>query len=171
MLSNIINFFKSLNSNCKPAQIAHSFCIGLILGFMPKNNLLWYMILVFFAFVRINKCGYYIMILIGSFTAFLLDPLFDSIGYAVLTYQPLENTFAWLLEVPFVGFTQFNNTIVAGSLVFCLLAYIPFFVLMFFVVKLWRSHIAPSINNSKILKTIYKIPLLGKIAKKAASMM
>lgn len=171
MLSNIINFIKSLNSNCKPAQIAHSFCIGLILGFMPKDNLLWYMILIFFAFVRINKCGYYIMILIGSLTAFLLDPVFDRIGYAVLTFQPLESTFAWLLEVPFVGFTKFNNTIVTGSLIFGLIAYIPFFVLMFFLVKVWRSRIAPVINDSKILKTIYKIPLVGKIAKKAVSMM
>ena len=41
MLNYIINLLKALNSNSKPSQIANSFCIGLILGFMPKNNLLW----------------------------------------------------------------------------------------------------------------------------------
>ena len=84
MLAYLINFLKALNSNSKPSQIANSFCIGLILGFMPKNNLLWYVIFIFFAFVRINKCGYYIMIIIGTLCAYLLDPLFDKIGYAVL---------------------------------------------------------------------------------------
>ena len=35
MLNYIVNFIKSLNSNSKPSQIANSFCIGMILGFMP----------------------------------------------------------------------------------------------------------------------------------------
>lgn len=171
MLAYIINLLKALNSNCKPSQIANSFCIGFILGIMPKNNLLWYVLLVFFAFVRINKCGYLIMIAIGTLSAWLLDPLFDQVGYGFLTCGPLENTFAWLLEVPFVGFTKFNNTIVAGSLICGLCAYIPLFIVFYVLVKLWRKHIAPSFNDSKILKTMYNIPLIGKIASKAAEMM
>lgn len=170
MLAYLINFLKALNSNCKPSQIANSFCIGLILGFMPKDNLLWYMLLVFFAFVRINKCGYFIMILVGSLVAYLLDPVFDTIGYAVLTFGPLENFYAWALDVPFVGFTKFNNTIVAGSLAFGLMAYVPFFVLMMIAVKNWRTHIAPAFNDSKVLKTLYNIPVIGKIASKAAEL-
>ena len=117
MLNYIINLLKALNSNSKPSQIANSFCIGLILGFMPKNNLLWYILLVFFAFVRINKTGYLIMILAGSLTASFLDPLFDTVGYAVLTFPKFQSFFMWLLDVPFVGFTKFNNTIVCGSIV------------------------------------------------------
>lgn len=167
MLGYIVNLFKALNSNSKPSQIANSFCIGLILGFMPKNNLLWYMLFIFFAFVRINKCGYYIMILLGSLFAHLIDPLFDKIGYAVLTFAPLEDVYAMLLDVPFVGFTKFNNTIVCGSLVFGLLAYVPFFLLMFVVVKMWRKKIAPVFNDSKFLKKLYSLPLIGKLCEKA----
>lgn len=170
MLAYLVNFLKALNSNSKPSQIANSFCIGLILGFMPKNNLLWYILFIFFAFVRINKCGYYIMTIIGTLTAYLIDPLFDKIGYAILTFAPLENFYAWALDIPFVGFTKFNNTIVAGSLVFGLLAYIPFFLIMYLLIKLWRKHIAPRFNDSKVLKTIYQIPVVGKIASKAAEL-
>ena len=110
MLNYIVNFIKSLNSNSKPSQIANSFCIGMILGFMPKNNVLWYLLFIFFAFVRINKAGYYIMLAIVSFFAFLLDPLFDMIGYWFLNLEFLRPVFAFLLDVPFVGFTKFNNT-------------------------------------------------------------
>ena len=171
MLSYIVNFIKSLNSNCKPSQIVNAFCIGLILGFMPKSNLLWYIIFIFFAFVRINKAGYYIMIAIASCFAFLLDPLFDTIGFWFLNLVGLQNFFAFLLDVPFVGFTKFNNTIVMGSLLFGLMAYIPLYVLLYFGVKLWRKKIAPVFNDSKVLKTLYQIPLLGKITQKISEVM
>lgn len=164
MLSFIVNFFKSLNSNSRPEQIANSFCIGLILGFMPKNNLLWFIVFVFFAFVRINKCGYGIMILLGSMFAWVLDPLFDSVGYAVLTFAPLENIYAFLLDLPLVGFTKFNNTVLSGSLICGLLAYIPLFVLLMLFIKLWRSRLSPALNNSRIVKAFYRLPLAKKIS-------
>lgn len=168
MLSYIINFFKTLNTNCKPSQIANSFCIGLILGFMPKNNVFWFILLVFFAFVRINKCGYCIMILLGSLFAFLLDGLFDYIGYAVLTFAPLEGFFSTLIEIPLVGFTKINNTIVCGSFVFGLVCYIPLFFILLMFIKIWRKKLVPTFVNSKLCKAIYKIPLLGKIVSKVS---
>lgn len=171
MLNYIVNFIKSLNSNSKPSQIANSFCIGMILGFMPKNNVLWYLLFIFFAFVRINKAGYYIMLAIVSLFAFLLDPLFDMIGYWLLNLEFLRPVFAFLLDVPFVGFTKFNNTIVMGSFLFSLLIYIPFYVLFFFGVKLWRKKIAPKFNDSKILKALYKIPVVGKLTQKISQVM
>lgn len=169
MLKYLVNLLKAFNANVKPSQIANSFCIGLILGFMPKNNLLWYILLVFFAFVRINKPGYFIMMIVGSCLAPLADSLFDKIGYAVLTFSPFENFYAWLLDVPFVGFTRFNNTIVCGSLISGIICYIPLYILMYFIIKAWRKCIAPKFNDSKLLKTIYKIPLLGKIVNKVSA--
>lgn len=166
MINYIVNLLKAFNSNTKPSQIANSFCIGLILGFMPKNNLLWYILLVFFAFIRINKTGYVIMILIGSLTAYLFDPLFDSVGYAVLTFPKLQSFYAWLLDIPFVGFTKFNNSVVCGSLFLGIVCYIPLFFIMLGIIYLWRKFIAPKFNDSKILKTMYKLPLLEKIVSK-----
>ena len=40
MIANIVKLFRALNSNSKPSEIANALCLGLILGFMPKNNLL-----------------------------------------------------------------------------------------------------------------------------------
>ena len=171
MLNYIVNFIKSLNSNSKPSQIANSFCIGMILGFMPKNNVLWYLLFIFFAFVRINKAGYYIMLAIVSLFAFLLDPLFDMIGYWLLNLEFLRPVFAFLLDVPFVGFTKFNNTVVMGSFLFSILIYIPLYVLFFFGVKFWRKTIAPKFNDSKILKALYKIPVVGKLTQKISQVM
>jgi len=163
MFKKLVKLLKLLNSNSKASQIANSFCIGMILGLMPKNNLLWFMILVFFMFVRIHKACYGLMILVGALIAPSLDPLFDKVGYAILTFAPMENTFAGMLEVPFVGFTRFNNTIVMGSLACGLIAYIPVFFLAEGFIYVWRRYVAPAFIKSKFLNFFYKIPLVKKI--------
>lgn len=168
MLSYIIKLLKALGANSKPSQIANSFCIGFILGVMPKNNLLWWLVFVFFMFVRINKAGYFIMMLLGAFISPYLDPTFHKIGEFVLTYEPLVPVYSKLLEIPFVGFTRFNNTIVCGSLVGGLLAYLPLYIFMLVFIWVWRKWIAPFFNRSKVVKMFFQLPLVRKLTSKLA---
>ena len=163
MLKWISGLFKALNANQNPAEMAHGFALGLMLGLMPKNNALWYLILVFFMFVRINKPAYLLTMLIVSYFAWILDPLFDLIGYNVLTYKPLESLFGFLVDVPFVGFTKFNNTIVMGSFLFCLVLYVPFFLAGIAFVKFWRAKVAPAFIRSPLYKAAANLPVIGKI--------
>lgn len=170
MLKAIVNFLKALNSNRNPSEVAHAFCMGVILGFMPKDNALWFLVFVFFLFVRINKPCYLIVTAVVSLFAWACDPVFNSIGYSVLTFPKFENFFSWLLDLPFVNFTKFNNTIVMGSLVSGLVLYIPLFVLIVLFVKLWRKMIAPRFADSVIMKAINKLPLVSKIVETASEM-
>lgn len=48
MISYIAKLLKSLNTNSHPGEIAHAVAIGVLLGFMPKDNALWYLLFVFF---------------------------------------------------------------------------------------------------------------------------
>ncbi|MBQ7904852.1 MAG: TIGR03546 family protein [Spirochaetaceae bacterium] len=168
MLSYIIKLLKALGANSKPSQIANSFCIGFILGVMPKNNLLWWLVFVFFMFVRINKAGYFIMMLLGAFISPYLDPTFHKIGEFVLTYEPLVPVYSKLLEIPFVGFTRFNNTIVCGSLIAGIIAYIPLYIFMLVFIWVWRKWIAPFFNRSKVVKMFFQLPLVRKLTSKLA---
>lgn len=168
MLSYIIKLLKALGANSKPSQIANSFCIGFILGVMPKNNLLWWLVFVFFMFVRINKAGYFIMMLLGAFVSPYLDPTFHKIGEFVLTYEPLVPVYSILLEIPFVGFTRFNNTIVCGSLIAGIIAYIPLYIFMLVFIWVWRKWIAPFFNRSKVVKMFFQLPLVRKLTSKLA---
>lgn len=168
MIKKIVAFFKILNSNSKASEIANAVCLGVMLGLIPKNNLLWYILFVFFMFVRINKSAYFITTLLISLVASSMDGLFDSIGYKILTNEHLSGFFAKLIDIPFVGFTAINNTITCGSLVFSLIIYIPVFILFILFVRVWRTTIAPAWNKSKIAKFLYKIPLVSKF--KDASM-
>ena len=125
MLNKLIKLLKAFNGNVNPGEIAHAFACGAILGLMPKNNLLWYLVLVFILFVRINKPSYLLMILLGSAVSPAFDGLFDSIGYWFLTLPSLAPFFARLIEIPFVAFTSRNgkffvrNSSIYSSLCIC----------------------------------------------------
>ncbi len=167
MLKKLIKLLKAFNGNVNPGEIAHAFACGAILGLMPKNNLLWYLVLVFILFIRINKPAYLIMIIIGAAVSPAFDGLFDSVGYAFLTIPSLSGIFGTLLDIPFVAFTKFNNTVVMGSFLCGLVLYIPLYALARLLVFIWRKYASDFIRNSKIIKVINKLPLIAKLAAKA----
>lgn len=163
MIAYIAKFLKALNANVNPGEIAHAASCGFLLGLVPKDNLLWYLLFVFLFFIRINKPTYLIMILVGTALTPALDPTVDSIGYSILTIENFRNFYAFLLDVPFVAFTKFNNTIVMGSLALGLICYIPVYIIARVFVKLWRKYAAVAIKNSRIVKALYQIPIVSKI--------
>ena len=164
MISYIVKLLKALNTNSHPGEIAHAVSIGVLLGFMPKDNALWYLLFVLFLFVHVHKGAFLLSILAASLLARLFDPLFDAIGYAVLTFSPLEPVYAALLDIPFVAFTKFNNTVVAGAVVSSLILYIPVYILTRILIKSWRTHLAPALARSKFMQAFYQIPFISKIA-------
>lgn len=163
MISYIVKLLKSLNTNSHPGEIAHAVAIGMLLGFMPKTNVLWYLLFVFFLFVRVNKGAFLLTMPVASLLTRFFDPLFDSIGYVVLTFSPLKPVYAALLDIPFVAFTKFNNTIVAGSITFSLILYIPVYIVIRIFTKSWRTHLAPTLARSKLMQAFYHVPFVAKI--------
>lgn len=169
MLGYLLNLFKSLNSNSHPGEIAHGVALGVIMGMVPKDNVLWYILFIFFFFIRINKAVYLLVTLVVSLFISPADMLLDSLGYQVLMYEPAIPVYRQLLDIPFVAFTKFNNTIVMGSLVAGIILYIPVYILSRLLVKLWRTIVAPWITSSRLWVGIKKLPLVEKIVSKSQS--
>lgn len=163
MLKAIIKFFKAINKNSHPGEIAHAICCGMMLGFMPKNNALWYILAVCFIFMRIQKGAFVIFTLLFSLLAPVLDPLFDNIGFFALTLDFLQPVFTFLAKVPLVSFTRYNNTIVMGSLLSGIILYIPVYFLGRLFVQLWRSHLVPFVRKLKLVKVVSKLSIVSKI--------
>lgn len=163
MLKALVKFLQALNSNRNPSEVANACCMGILLGFMPKNNALWFILFIFFFFVRINKPAYLIITAVASQFAWLLDPLFDDIGYKILTIEQLGPFFGYILDIPFVGFTKFNNAVVMGSFCCGLVLYIPLFICFRMLVLVWRKKVTPKLGDSALMKTINKLPLIGKL--------
>lgn len=163
MLNAISKFLKALTSNRHPGEIACAVSLGMILGFMPKDNALWYILTVIFIFLRIQRGTLAIFTFLFALLAPCFDNLFDTVGYAILTNQTAGSFFAFLLNIPFVAFTKINNSIVIGSLTCSLILFIPVYFIARLFTKLWRKYLTPYIRKSKIVVFLSKISLIQKI--------
>src|SRR5574344_467950 len=168
MIKPVVNLVKALSTNTKPGEIAHAFACGILLGFMPKNNLLWSILFVFILFMRIQRSALTLSLILGVLIAPALDNCFDSVGWWILTREGAIPTYRYLLDIPFVAFTKFNNTVVMGSLACGIMAYIPLYWLCRGFIMLWRKYLANALNKWKVIKVIRNLPFVEKIAQIAS---
>lgn len=171
MLKALAKLIKALSSNNDPGAIACAFSFGILLGFMPKVSALWFVLFVFVLFMRIQRGAFTLSIILGVIIAPLLDPLFDSVGMYILTLPQYRNTYIKLLDIPFVAFTRFNNTVVMGSLACGLIAIIPLYFVGRGFIFVWRRFIGESLRKFKFIQMIKQIPLIEKIASIASGEM
>ena len=64
MFKPIAKLLKALSSNRDPGAIACAFACGIVLGVMPKDNALWYILFIFIFFMRIQR-GAFTLAVIG----------------------------------------------------------------------------------------------------------
>ena len=96
-----------------------------------------------------------------SILGFILDPLFQSIGYSVLTMESLQGLWTDLYNTPIIALSMFNNTVVMGSLIVALIALIPMFYLMIWFVKYYRDNLDEKIKKLKIVQLVKTSRIYG----------
>jgi uncharacterized protein (TIGR03546 family) len=84
--------------------------------------------------------------------AYLLDPLFHLLGFAVLTVPSLESLWTSLYQSVWWRLEHFNNSIVMGSLVFSVGAFVPALLLSNLLIRRYRQHILSWIQKTKIMQ-------------------
>ncbi len=148
------SLFKALHSEGTPGQLAAGIALGSILGLTPLVNI--HNAIVFAAIVLLNvsfaggMLGWALFVPIG----FLLDPLFDWIGHALLLAEPLRGFWTSLYNTPVVPLTNFNNTIVLGSLVFALVGVVPLFFATRWAVARYRVTVGERVRRSKFYRAV-----------------
>lgn len=146
---------KALHSDGTPGQLAAGLALGAILGLTPLLSL--HNAVVFGLIILVNVSFPAAMLgwAIATPFGFILDPLFDAVGRALLldvtALRPLWTT---LENVPVVPLTNFNNTVVLGSLVTTLVLLVPLYVLAKWGVTRYRATVGERIKQSKFYKAI-----------------
>lgn len=144
----------ALHSEGTPGQLALGITLGSIIGLTPLMNI--HNAIVFAAIVLLNvsfaggMLGWALFVPIG----FLLDPLFDWIGHSLLMAPSLRDLWTSLYNTPIVPLTNFNNTVVLGSLVFALLLLVPLFFATRWAVVRYRATIGERVRQSKFYRAI-----------------
>lgn len=152
MLRIVAKFLRVLNSETEPGQISLAFCFSMIAGLTPissPHNILVFLLVLL---LRVNLSAFLLGLALFSGVAYLLDPLFHSIGLAVLTANPLESIWTSLYNVTIWRIERFNNTVVMGSLAFSLVFFIPLLFLSNAGVRRYREHVLKWIQKTRVMK-------------------
>jgi uncharacterized protein (TIGR03546 family) len=86
---------------------------------------------------------------------FLLDPLFDRVGSALLLrVEALRPLWEFTDATPVVAWFNLNNTVVLGSIVGWVVLFVPIYLLARFGVVRYRATAGARIAKSRFYKTI-----------------
>jgi uncharacterized protein (TIGR03546 family) len=170
MINAIAKLILALNGNTKKSQLAAGFAWGLLLGLLPLGNVFWAALFLVSFFFRHNHASKLLFLAVLKLLSPAAAPLVDALGWEFLHIAALRPFFTTLYNMPFVPFTRFNNTLVAGGLVAGIALWLPVFGVFMALIPLYRNTLAPKIRNSKLVKAIGKIPFLSAIEKAVSKM-
>jgi uncharacterized protein (TIGR03546 family) len=153
---------KALHSEGTPGQVAMGLALGSILGLTPllslHNLLVAALILLLNVSVPGAMLGWALAIPLG----FALDPMFDALGRQLLLGTPtLTPLWTALANLPVVPLSNFNNTVLLGSLVSALVLFAPIFFGGRWAVRRYRETIGERVRNSALYRAVSASRLWG----------
>lgn len=150
MLSDAISILRSacraLLANNAPGQLAAGFAIGMVIGLVPKGNLIALSLCVLLFSIRCNKGLGLAAAIAFSFVGPWTDPFAHRLGLAALSFRPLEATYASIFNLPLGPWLGLNNTVVVGSLLMGLYAAYPIFWLARLLFRVVRRSPAEAVR-------------------------
>ena len=155
LLKLLQSVIKTLHSEGTPTQIGLGVALGAALGLTPIANAHNLLVLLLLAVLNVSfGAG---MLAWGVFVpvGFMLDPLFDRLGHWLLvdaaTLRPLWT--AWD-NTPILALTNFNNTVVLGSVIVWLALFVPICLASRIAVVRYRATVGDRIRNSHFYKVL-----------------
>jgi uncharacterized protein (TIGR03546 family) len=120
MLSAVVMQFRraaqSLVASSSPSQLAAGFTLGMIIGFMPKTNLIALSLCVLLFSLRCDRGIALAAALLFSCVSGWTDPFAHKLGLSVLTAPALQANYASAFTLPLGPWLGFHNSVVCGSL-------------------------------------------------------
>jgi uncharacterized protein (TIGR03546 family) len=154
MIKMIAKLLKVLNSESDPSQISLAFSFSMLSGFLSFFSPLNLLVLLIVFLLRVNLSAYFLGTAFFAGIAYLLDPLFDRIGLALLTAGPLEGLWTAMYNSTIWRIQKFNNTIMMGSFMFAILFFIPLLFLSNAAIRRYREHVLSWVRKSRLMQII-----------------
>jgi uncharacterized protein (TIGR03546 family) len=154
LLKLIQSIIKTLHSDGTPGQVAAGIALGSALGLTPLVNV--HNLVIFSLIVLLNvsfgggMLGWAVIVPLG----FIFDPVFDRIGAALLGAGSLRPLWTSLYNTPLVPYTNFNNTVVLGSVASWLVLAVPVFFAARYGVARYRATIGERVKQSRFYKAV-----------------
>jgi uncharacterized protein (TIGR03546 family) len=154
LLKLIQSLIKTLHSDGTPSQVAAGMALGAALGLTPFLNV--HNLVVFALILLLNvsfgggMLGWALFVPLG----FILDPVFHAIGLSLLEAPSLRPLWTGWYNTPLMPYTNFNNSVVLGSVVAWLVLAVPIFFGARYGVARYRATLGARVQQSKFYKAI-----------------
>ncbi len=151
----LAKIFAILNSEISPRQIAVGFAYGAIIGLVPADSLLPYVLLTCGFIINFNLGALFLAAAVFKILSFAIDPIANHLGFFALTkIKALVPFWTSLYNMPMIPYTRFNNTIVMGSLIVGILLTVPLYFLAKNFVVTYRARWQQKILRLKIVQVV-----------------
>ena len=147
--------FKALNSAQTPWQVTFAITLGMVAGLTPLSGIQT-VVIFFFAFLLNIHLGLFFAC--SAFFAgigYLFDPIFERIGYVLLTSEWLNGLWTTWYNNGLIRMTYFNSTLVMGSTVVAFVAAAPLYIFLGWGISHYREVLG------SVLSKYPKLGLLG----------
>ncbi|HEX2716202.1 MAG TPA: TIGR03546 family protein [Gemmatimonadaceae bacterium] len=146
---------RELHSDGTPAQIAFGAALGAALGLTPIANVHNVVIVALLLVLNVSFGAGMLAWALFVPLGFALDPLFDRVGRALLLETPaLTPLWTTWFNAPLVPYTNFNNTVVLGSVVIWLVLFAPIFALSHVAVVQYRRRYVERVRRSRLYQAV-----------------
>lgn len=146
---------RSLNSQGTPGQLAAGIALGSALGLTPLMNLHNLVILAAGMLLNVSFPGFLLGWALFVPLGFALDPLFDAIGRRLLIETPaLGPLWTTWNNTPIVPLTNFNNTVVLGSVLAWAASLVPLYLLLRWLVTQYRTRIFARLQQVRLFQVV-----------------
>jgi len=145
----IFKLFKELNSATSEKMLTLAIIFAMFSGFLPSTSVISVLILIIVFILNIPIGIYLIVTALFASLAFILDPVFSSIGFSILQIQGLHGIFSSMFDNTLLLWTDFNYTTTMGSLIVALLASIPLYFILNKTFVKYKQNMQEKFENSK----------------------
>ena len=155
---------QALLLDATPRQLAAGFALGMLIGLVPKGNLIAISLMALFCALRINLAAGTAAIALFAWAGTFLDPISHRVGHYLLTHQALEPYWTTLSGVKLMPWTAFNNTVVLGSTIIGLALLAPVYGLSRPVFARFAPGLAKFVQKYHVSQVLHGGEVTGNLA-------
>ena len=156
-------FFKALVVDATPSQMAMGFALGVLVGLVPKGNLLAIGLMMLMCSLRVNLGVGLATVFATSWIGVLLDPISHRIGEFLLKNESLRPLWEEMYDTMLLPWTDFNNTVVLGSFSMGAAAFVPLYFLSKPVFGVLTPRLVTWAQRFRLVSLLWGGELTGKV--------
>ena len=155
LLKLLQSLVKTLHSDGTPTQIGLGVAFGAALGLTPIANVHNLLVLLLLAVLNISFGAGMLAWAVFVPVGFMLDPLFNRVGHWLLVDAASMRSL-WMAwdNTPVLALTNFNNTVVLGSVVVWLMLFVPIWLASRYAVVRYRATFGERVRQSHFYKVL-----------------